>query len=434
MSSWNIFLFEWTHFVRRPFKVIAVLLFVVASVYGLHNGASLYQDQQAEIERIQEKIDQERETMRSNYQAGISSPEHRPWVDITRPFWAAWMSESYAFKTPSPAMVYSIGQSEQYGYYKHITFQASPYDADLAEEIANPERLQTGTLDFSFALLFLLPLVLLVLLYNIKSAETEQGFMSLVEVQSRSTTAWLIARIGFYVALMAVVLIALLLYGATLTDVLATASDAFGKTLLNALIYLLLWSVAYFFIVRSSQSMIGTTLKMTGAYLLFAFIIPATVHQYLSIKQPANLMLDFIDVRDEQQAIYSLPDSAFYTRMNDLFPGITDSPVYSDSAKVIEAKRDSYSALTNEVKKASVQSIEAENQTKNNFIQRTFWFNPVSFFQNQFNRIAETHFDDYQQYRNDIQTAIDAQIQLMISDTWQDVTVDEKRFEKYAIQ
>lgn len=432
MINLNIFLLEWTHFIRRPFKVIALLLFVVASVYGLHNGASLYQKQQAEIERIQQKVEVERAAIRSNYREGIPGPENQPWVDITRPFWAAWMSENYAFKTPSPAMVYSIGQSEQYGYYKKVTFRASPYDADLAEEIANPERLQTGTLDFSFALLFLLPLVLLVLLYDIKSTETERGFMPLIEVQSGSATAWLVARVGFYVVLVSVVLVGLLLYGAMLTNVFAQASGAFGQMLLYALIYLFLWSIAYFFIIRSSKSLIGTSLKMTGVYLLFAFIIPATVHQYLSITKPANLMLDFIDVRDEQQAIYSLPDSTFYTQLENLFPDVVDSPVYSDSVKIIEARGESYSALINEVKKASVQSIEAENQAKNKFIKSTFWFNPVSFFQNQFNHMAETHFDDYQRYRVDIQTAVDEQIQIMVSDIWEDVKVDEERYEKYA--
>ena len=60
-------------------------------------------------------------------------------------------------------MVYSLGQAEQYGYYKRVTLFSSPYDADLSEELANPERLQTGTLDFAFVLLFLSPLLLLAL-------------------------------------------------------------------------------------------------------------------------------------------------------------------------------------------------------------------------------------------------------------------------------
>ena len=68
----------------------------------------------------------------------------------------------------------------------------------MSEEIANPERLQIGTFDFSFALLFLLPLVLMILAFNIKSNEIEQGFMSLIEVQVLSKNSWIVARVGFY--------------------------------------------------------------------------------------------------------------------------------------------------------------------------------------------------------------------------------------------
>ena len=40
----------------------------------------------------------------------------------------------------------------------------------------NLERLQIGTLDFAFGLIFLLPLLLIILLHNLRSMESEQGF------------------------------------------------------------------------------------------------------------------------------------------------------------------------------------------------------------------------------------------------------------------
>ncbi|MEM6299865.1 MAG: hypothetical protein AAF740_14350, partial [Bacteroidota bacterium] len=386
----------------------------------------------AEVEKIAKKAEEEREKHLKNYEEGKTTDENRPWIDMSTPFWAVWFSYTNHFKTPSPAMVYSIGQSEQYGFYKRITFWASPYDADLAEEIANPERLQTGTLDFAFVLLFLTPLLLLILLYNLKSTETEQGFMPLIEVQSASREAWLVSRLVFYAVLVGFVMAALLLYGAMLTDVFATAGSAFTEMLLHGFAYLAFWSVLYFFIVRSGKSIIGNTLKMTGVYLLFAFIIPATVHQYVSIAQPANLMTDFIDVRDQQEELYAQPDSVFQAELNVLFPEIDTSPVYADSTKRDLARNQSASALVNELKKASIAPIEAENQAKNDLIESTFWFNPISFFQNRFNRIAQTHFNDYQNYRNEIQALIDRQIRMMVLDNWQGIEVDGEKYLEYV--
>ena len=186
MRTLRIFLFEWKHFLRTPFKIVAIVLFLVAAIYGLYNGSDLYEKQVAEIEDINEQIKEDQEMYLKQYEEGKLSPEDRPWVDMSAPFWAIRYSETYHFKEPSTAIVYSIGQAEQYGYYKQVTCWASPYDSDMTEEITNPERLQTGTLDFSFVLLYLLPLLLLILLYNLKSAEAEQGFLPLIEVQTTS--------------------------------------------------------------------------------------------------------------------------------------------------------------------------------------------------------------------------------------------------------
>ncbi len=432
MRNLSIFLYEWKHFFRNPFKMIAVVLFVVAGIYGLHNGSMLYQSQMAQIERIQEKAEEEKQQYLTQYEEGKLTDENRPWIDMSTPFWAIWRTPTYHFKTPSPALVYSIGQAQQYGFYKRITFWASPYDSDMAEEIANPERLYTGTLDFAFALLFLLPLLLLILLYNIKSTEAEQGFLPLIEVQTASQNRWLLARMAFYFLLAAFVVIGLSLYGALLTDVFKTASDTFGQMLFYSLLYLTFWSVFYFFILKNGKSILGNTLQMVGIWLLFAFIIPALVHQSVSIAIPANLMTDFIEVRDKQQELYKGPDSLFQAKLNALFPEIVNSPVYKDSIKINLARNRSASALVNELKKESIQPIINENQEKNKLIQSTFWFNPVSFFQNQLNSIAQTHYSDYEVFRQEIQVSIDSRIKVLVADMWNDVKVDKEKYLEYG--
>ena len=432
MKSLSIFLYEWKHFIRSPFKVVALVLFVLASLYGLHNGASLYHDQIAEIQRINESIDEERQKYNDFYDEGKKGPEDRPWIDLTTPFWAIWYNGVYHFKTPSPAQVYSIGQAEQYGFYKRVTFWASPYDADMTKEIANPERLQIGTLDFTFALLFLLPLLLLILLYNLKSLEVEQGFLPLIEVQTASNNVWLLSRTTFYVGLLFAVIIGLLLYGAILTDVFSLAGAAFRQMLFYSFLYLIFWSLINYFILRSGTSIMGNTLKMVGIWMLFAIIIPAAVHQWISIEKPANLMMDFIDAnRDEQEKLFQQPDSVLQAKLGAMYPEIMDSRVARDSSKHTQAMSNSASALANKLVKESIELLEADADAKNGLIRSTLWFNPVTFFQNQFNRITQTHYDDYQNYRDKIQAMIDTQIRTMVIDTWNDVKVDKSKYIEY---
>ena len=432
MRILSTLLYEWKHFVRSPFKVIALLLLVLAAVYGLHNGASLYHEQLSEIDSIKQTIEENRAEYLAYYDEGQVGPEDAPWINMTEPFWAVWFNYIYHFKTPSPALVYSMGQAEQYGYYKRVTFWASPYDADMTQEIANPERLQIGTLDFAFTLLYLLPLLLLILLYNLKSMEAELGFLPLVEVQTASSGTWLLSRVAFYVGLLFVVVIGLLAYGALLTDLFTITGAAFGQMLLFSLLYLLFWSVLYYLILRTGASIMGNTLKMVGIWLLFAFIIPAVVHQWISIEKPANLMMDLIDgKREKREELYDLPESVLRTQLYELFPEIPGSPVAQDSTRIDGAFSDSYSALVNELMKSSIAPIEADNESKNELVRGSYWLSPITYFQNRFNAIAQTHYDDYQNYREEIQGLIDKQIRTMVLDTWNDKTVDKDAYLDY---
>ena len=424
MKNINLFLYEWKHFIHNPFKVIAVLLFTLAAVYGLHNGASLYHKQKQEIERIQEKVKEDRKEYRLNY------TKEDPKPSALEPIMAIWFNHIYQFKKPASAIVYSIGQAEQYGFYKWVNVRSSPYDNDMTQEIANPERLNGGTIDFSFALLFLLPLVLLVLLYNIRSLETEQGFITLVEVQHPKNTTWLLSRITFYLVLMIIIISGLLFYGALLTNLFKTMSSAFFLMLLYSLSYLLFWFILYYYILRKGKSIIHNSLVMIGIYVLIAFIIPATVSQYLSIKHPANLMTDLIDVRDDRWELYEQPDSLILKNLYTLIPKIKDISVSTDRAKTM-AKNIGYYALANEFMKKSAIAIEEDSKAKNQFIRATFWFNPISFYQNRLNKIAKTHFLDYKDYRDKIQETIDKQNHTMIIDTWNDIKVDQKKYNEY---
>ncbi|NQY04984.1 MAG: hypothetical protein HRT68_01980 [Flavobacteriaceae bacterium] len=433
MKNLNVFLFEWRHFVKNPFKIVALILFMLAGIYGLHNGADLYHKQQAEIERISSEVNADRQEIINYYKEGVKGPEDRPWVDVTNPYWALRYAYKYHFKLPSAAMVYSIGQTEQFGFYKQVTFGSSPLDADMTKEIANPERLQIGTLDFSFVILFLLPLVLIILIYNVGSFENEQGFLNLVLVQYASINKWLLSRVLFYMVLTFLCVIALMIYGTFLTDVFTDESQAFMQITFLVFLYLVMWTVLFFFVLKSAKNILSNTLSMVGIYLLFTFIIPAMVHQWVSIDKPANLMTDFIDAtRDEREKLYNEPEVTIHAKLVNLFPEIKNTKTAQDSILNKRVVRRSIAALGNQLTKKSVESIAEESQEKNRKIQNTYWFNPVVYFQNQLNQETRTHYQNYQDYSNNIQSAIDEQVKELVLDMYDTVKVDEKRYLNYT--
>lgn len=270
------------------------------------------------------------------------------------------------------------------------------------------------------------------MLYNLKGAETEQGFLSLIEVQVGSKNGWLLSRMAFYTVLVLGVNVLLMLYGASLTDVFTAASQDLGAMMFYVTIYLLFWAVIYFFSLQRGKNIMSNTLMMMSVWVILTFIIPATVHQWVSIKYPANLMTDFIDAtRDNRQKIYDQADSLIQDQLIVLFPEIVSSAVANDEAKKNIAMNRSVSALANELMKRSVVAIEAKNQEKNKLVSNSYGFNPISFFHNQLNSIAQTHYNDYQEYRNEVQSLVDKQIRTMVLDIWNDVEVDKAKFLEY---
>lgn len=435
MKIATIFLYEWKHFIRSPFKIIAVVLFIIAGVYGLHNGFNLYKKQTNEIEKVIAKNNIEIATALNYYKTGEKGPKEKSWVNVSMPLWAISYTPTSEFKKPVPTIIYAVGQAEQYGFYKNITYRSSVYDSDMAEEIANPERLQIGTLDFSFVILFLLPLLLLILLYNVKGLEKEQGFLPLIYVQTGSKNWWLFTRISFYVFLSIFLIFGLMIYGAFLTAVLDSSSLEFWIIFTWFLAYFFIWIFIYFFILKYSKSTIVTTLQMIGFWVLFAFIIPATVHQYVAIKKPNNLMVDFIDLkRDGYSEVLNEGDAAIKKKVFEMYPELTLIKDSTKNSMNSYKKRYSARAILNTLLKDNSVIIENENFAKNQLVKQTYWFNPVTYFQNKLNLATQTHYTNYQDYRNKIQTKIDKKIKLMLVDIWKETNIDKEKYLDYAKQ
>jgi ABC-2 type transport system permease protein len=425
---------EWKHFARSPFKLVAFGLFIAAAVYGLHNGARLYHTQSAEIERIQGEAEEMRTEQIAFFESETYGPEERPWINLQEPFWAVWYSGIYHFKEPSACMVYNTGQAEQYGFYKRVTFWASPYDADMTKELANPERLQLGRIDFAFALLYLLPLLLVVLLHDIKGSEAEQGALPLIMVQAGGQAKWLWGRVLFYGAGAACVLFALLLYGTTLTPVWANASSAFAGIAGLSLLVLLGWTVLFGLVLNLGHRILGNSIVMLSFWLLIAFVLPGVAHHWAMLSYPTDLMTDFIDAqREDREELFAQSDTLLVKQLVELYPTLRETPIYQDSLKRIPlGARSSYAALANALVKDRVRPMEEMQQHRNLLLRSMHAINPMALLQNRMNSLCGNHFQDYQIYRSEVQERIDRQLSTMVHDSWNEVVVDRDQYLKYT--
>ena len=182
--------YEFVHLLKSPFKIIALTIFVITIVYSCQNGYDLFKAHNDEINVIKVENDKSIAKMINIYEDLEKGEIEKPRRDPTNPYWAIWSLPTYVFKYPFPMMIFSLGQSEQFGYYKKVSNWSTVFDSDLVEEIANPERLAIGTLDFNFVLLYLAPILMIVLLFNIGGLENDFRFDNFIFLNNVSKTKW----------------------------------------------------------------------------------------------------------------------------------------------------------------------------------------------------------------------------------------------------
>ena len=429
----QIFRSELTHLTRSPFKVIALSLFVFALIYGCQNGLALFKKQTKEIDTIKSKNEDLVRKMILQYEAIGNGTQEKPRRDPTIPYWAIYNTPSHAFKYPSSMMVFSLGQSEQYGYYKRVTNWSSRFDSDLAEEIANPERLAIGTLDFNFVFSYLCPILIIILLFNIGGLERDLKFENLIYLQSVSKGYWLLLRFLFYFIVIAITLFILLLSYALVADVFLNDSFNFIGLSSSIILYLLFWFTIFYVINYYGKGSSDNAIKMISFWLALCIVIPGVVHQVTSIIYPLNYMTDYLDVSREQRGkIFDLSSDSLEVELVDEFPWLKNTLYAADSTINSGIVNRSVSGLVNILNKNVALKIENSNEEKNQFIRKFSLFNPVTSFQNHINSLAGTDYYAYLHFRNYIQSIIDIKIRLILEDTWNKVPVNKDRYIEYV--
>ena len=429
----EIFTSELTHLVRSPFKLIAQSLFVFALIYGCQNGLDLFHKQTKEISIIKSKNKESVHKMVLQYNAIENATQEKPRRDPTSPYWAIWNTPSHAFKYPSSMMVFSLGQSEQYGYYKRVTNWSSTFDSDLAEEIANPERLAIGTLDFNFVFTYLSPILIIILVFNIGGLERDLKFENLIYLQSISKRSLLFLRFLFYFILVVLILFILLFTYAFVAGVFKNDFFSFIGLFSIIILYLLFWFTAFYFINYYGKGSADNAIKMISLWLALCIVIPGIVHQVTSIIYPLNYMTDYLDVSREQRGkIFDLSSDSLEIELVDEFPWLKNTLYAADSTTNNSIVNRSVSGLVNILNKNVASKIENSNEEKNKLIRKLNLFNPVTTFQNHINALTGTDYYAYLHFRNYIQLIIDKKIKLILEETWNKVSVNKDRYIEYV--
>ena len=435
MRFFNIFFYEFYHFRKNNSKVVTYLIFLFACVYAIITGFNLQDKQLQTISHIENDQKNELNKVFNWFDNEMSGPKGKNWIDIKKPNWSFRYIPLYTIKEPSTLMPLGIGQAEQYAYYKEVTNWSSTFDPDMMEEISNPERIVNGSIDFSFLIIFLLPILLIILTYNIGGLEKDLKFEKLISIQSNSFNKWILFRMLFYVFILIFTVFILFVVVMLFNQIKSVNLNDLFNLFTLFLSYITLFSIIFYLIIISSDSASSIAFKMISVWLLFCVILPGGIHQYASMKYPTNYMTDFLDVNREQTYdVFKLPTNSLYDQITNIYPELNDTKHGKDSIINNGIIRNTISSIINQMNKDVIAKIENQNKLKNSFIKSTYWFNPISCYLNKWNSLTSTDYESYYNFRKKIQEDIDKKMKLMVYECWDEKSVNKLVFEQYLNQ
>lgn len=282
---------EW-RILRADAALWLVLALIAATVaYALYNGNKHVERQAAAVAAAQADEQQRVADLRqklADIESGQAAPPDAPFRDPRNAiFVGGGSAATNAVLPPRPLALIAVGQSDLYPPALKVSARSKD-TFYFSDEIANPAHLLAGSFDLAFVLVFLLPLYILALSYNLVSGEREQGTLALTAacpVPLRGVMfAKLLVRAGLPIAFtLAAVLIGL----AVTVDGLANATGELALLAVAIVLYGALWAALAAAVNALGRDSAYNALLLVAAWIAILLIVPSLVNAWSELRHPS---------------------------------------------------------------------------------------------------------------------------------------------------
>ncbi|GAB3640616.1 ABC transporter permease [Spirosoma arcticum] len=376
-------------------------LFVAFAIWTGHSRVQFQQQTIADIGRVEtESIAKNRALVAELERTGkpFAGNSHR---DPTAPYTvASSRGNRYVFKQPEPLAVVSVGQSDLQPYYYKFAF-AKKQALYHGEEIENASILYNGSFDLSFALIYLLPLLIIALTYNLVSSEREQGTLFMLMSSTASLRQIIVSKYVFRFLLLTGAFLTLTTAGLLLTGVsLIDNAPAIGFMFLLTMGYSAFWFGLSFWVNSVGRDTGFNAAVLVGVWLVLGLVLPTVLNVVVSATHPMPSRIDLIaETREASDNVKKEGDkkmAQYYGDHPELLP--KGKPVnYKDFA--IGSVRATLAV------EAAIRPLETQFETQYRNQQRligTYRFlSPMVFMQQSLNDVAGTGDEQFRAFQTD---------------------------------
>jgi ABC-2 type transport system permease protein len=297
---------EWRLLTADATAWLVVSLFAVLVGYAIYNGAIRVREQRQaaaefarpEIDRYEESRRQAGQIERQKVAAGQSlaafetGPRHPLVAGFSR-------AVGVAMLLPAPLGALAVGQSDLHANYQKVTI-LSEYDLEYSsatEPMENPLKLLTGHVDLAFVMLYLYPLLILLLSYNLVASEKELGTLGMALAQPLRLRTLVVGKILVRVLIILLGALVLPVIGLALGGADLQADGAVARLLLwltAVTLYGAFWFTLAVWVNARGYSAAANALILAVCWLALLVVVPAAINLAATTLYPVPSRAAFI--------------------------------------------------------------------------------------------------------------------------------------------
>lgn len=335
----DLFIWEWRQIGRSPLLWAVMLILSASFIWGAANTASLHDAQDAAMDRAR-AADAAWHADAVKLARAMRAPVTEDagpvayWQDPTNiAGYSEYFVRKSALKPHLPLSPLAAGVSDLAPSRLEIKLN-TPFGFIDSYDFENPRGLALGRFDFAFAIVFLLPVGLLLLFALLVTFERDRDMLRLVAAQAASPRLWISARVSAILAwtvptTAAAMILALGIAGATPG---ADAASLFLAVLIT-IFYMLFWS-GIALVVLARQPGAGAALGSFAAiWAVLTIGLPLAGSAISGMIDPAPSPIEYVDAqRQIGDAVQAERDEI----LSDAFRGRPDLQPFAERISTLD--------------------------------------------------------------------------------------------------
>ncbi len=283
--------FESRALAREPTLWLSLLALFGLTLFSLYLGAARVDGQKGLLAAAYAEESQRISGLKlllAKIERGEVQEELPPYRDPRNPaFVGGSLAARVAALEPAPLALAAVGESDLFPPVLRVT-SASKDSFLFVDEIDNPANLLSGSIDLTFVIVFVYPLVILSLCYNLLAGEREQGALAMTLASARRPGAVLAGKlVARALAPIAATLAAVAIGIALFAGPVELATDSFLDLEIIILLYGLFWVALAAAVDGLGKSSGFNALALVGAWVVVTLLAPAGINSLAGFVHPA---------------------------------------------------------------------------------------------------------------------------------------------------